>query len=72
MKQVLAFIALALVAGTAIYFTATTDTQTVPTPVYDLWVHWRQKHKKNYVSSAVEGQKLQVFYGNYQKVMNHM
>ena len=41
----------------------------IPSPVYDLWTHWKTQNNKKY---GTEDQvRLSVFYTNYQKVMNH-
>jgi len=41
----------------------------IPTPVYDLWTHWKTQHNKKY--GTEDQYRLSVFYQNYQKVMNH-
>ena len=41
----------------------------VPTPVADLWAHWKTKNNKKYGSE--DQYRLSVFYNNYQKVIAH-
>lgn len=41
----------------------------VPTPVADLWSHWKTENNKRYGSE--DGYRLSVFYDNYQKVIEH-
>lgn len=41
----------------------------IPTPVYDLWTHWKTKHNKKYGSE--DEHRLKIFYENYKKVINH-
>jgi C1A family cysteine protease len=43
----------------------------VPTPVYDLWVHWQGKYQKKYASKD-QDYRMSVFYYNYQKIQKHM
>jgi len=60
--------ALAVVAGT-IYFTAPTKTTLgVPTPVYDAWVHWKQKNGKAYGNNSEEEYRLHVYAANFAEV----
>jgi C1A family cysteine protease len=44
----------------------------IPTPVYDLWVHWKNKHGKKYASPTEEKARLQIFYTNYKTIQTHM
>lgn len=41
----------------------------IPTPVYDLWVHWKTKNGKKYGDE--DSTRLNIFYSNYKKVMQH-
>ena len=50
-KIVLALVAVAAILGTGLYLyhakkTTTLSTSNIPTPVYDLWVHWKNTHSK--------------------------
>jgi len=61
--------ALAVVAG-VMYFTGPTKTSLgVPTPVYDAWVHWKQKNGKSYGTNSEEDYRLHVYSNNYVEVM---
>jgi len=60
--------ALAVAAG-VIYFTVPTKTTLgVPTPVYDSWVHWKQKNGKSYGTNSEEDYRLHVYSNNYAEV----
>lgn len=48
---------------------ASSESSEIPTPVYDLWTHWKVKNNKKYGSE--ENIRLKIFYQNYQKVMSH-
>jgi C1A family cysteine protease len=43
----------------------------IPTPVYDLWIHWQGKFQKKYASKD-QDYRMSVFYTNYQKIQKHM
>lgn len=50
-KAILALVAIAALLGTTLYlYHAKKHTElkssAVPTPVYDLWVHWKNTHSK--------------------------
>ncbi len=71
---VLALTLTAVLSGLG-YYTYTCSNKTtlgatdVPSPVYDLWTHWKTKNDKKYGSE--DQYRLTVFYDNYQKVMAH-
>jgi C1A family cysteine protease len=43
----------------------------IPTPVYDLWIHWQGKFQKKYASKD-QDYRMSVFYSNYQRIQKHM
>jgi len=43
----------------------------IPTPVYDLWVHWQGKFQKKYASKD-QDYRMSVFFMNYKKIQKHM
>lgn len=69
---VLALTLTAVIAGLGYYATQKTSLKTsaVPTPVYDLWSHWKVSHGKKYGSQEDQA-RLNIFYQNYQKVLTH-
>jgi C1A family cysteine protease len=67
---VLALSMVALMAGAAYYFHhKSSNSSDIPSPVYDLWSHWKGKYNKKY--GTEDKARLQVFYQNYQRVMTH-
>ena len=48
---------------------STPQTTEIPTPVYDLWTHWKVENNKKYGSE--DETRVKIFYQNYQKVMAH-
>ena len=66
-----------LLAGLGLYHKSTTQSQPakttttseIPTPVYDLWTHWKVTNGKKYGDE--DNSRLSIFYENYQKVMKH-
>lgn len=71
MKTALIAIAasLAIVAG-FIYINGQSSVQSleVPTPVYDSWVHWKQRNGKSYGTNSEERYRLHVYAANYREV----
>ena len=62
----------ALLVGFTYYKTSQPKTflgSDIPTPVYDLWSHWKVQNNKKYGDQ--EESRLHIFYQNYQKVMAH-
>jgi C1A family cysteine protease len=73
-KSTIIVLALTLAAvltgvGYYVYSQKTTPSSEVPSAVVDLWAHWKVKNNKKYGSE--DQARLNVFYQNYQKVMNH-
>jgi C1A family cysteine protease len=76
-KLLLILVAAAAVIGTTLYIvhkehskTMLLNTNDIPTPAYDAWVHWKNAHGKRY-APAEEKQKLAIWYQSYLKIMNH-
>ena len=69
---VLALTLTAILASLGYYATQKTSLKAteIPTPVYDLWSHWKVSHGKKY-GSQEEQSRLNIFYQNYQKVLTH-
>lgn len=64
---------LSLLVGVAYYHNSSKNpclgASEIPTPVYDLWVHWKTKNGKKYGNEDFT--RLNIFYSNYKKVMQH-
>lgn len=43
----------------------------IPTPVYDAWVHWKQRNGKAYGTDSEESYRLSVFYQNFQYIQKN-
>merc|ERR1719188_1208899 len=48
-----------------VYNSMNEPTVSVPTPVYDSWMHWKQHHGKSYGNNAEEDYRLQMYAGNF-------
>lgn len=44
------------------------STSSVPTPIYDAWVHWKQRYGKSYGTDNEDSYRLGVFYDNFKYV----
>jgi len=61
--------ALVVVAGVSYFNNASaTETLTVPTPVFDAWVHWKKSEGKAYGNNSEEKYRMNVFADNYKVV----
>lgn len=40
----------------------------IPTPIYDLYTHWKSKYNKNYLSDSENNHRAQIFYENYKYI----
>lgn len=43
----------------------------IPTPVYDLWTHWKEQNGKHYGGEAENQYRLSIFAENYESIKAH-
>merc|ERR1719240_1718063 len=65
---IFATLATLAVVSTVLYKGSLKNDDPIPTPVYDSWVHWKQKNNKAYGTDTEEQYRAKVYYSNFKYV----